>query len=75
MALQAGIIAREHWAKLDSADRAELRALIAKSRGRASNLSNAERRRARALIDKLELAGLGKALVPVATGMRRKRRR
>ena len=74
MALQAGMIAREHWAKLERDDRAELQSLIRKSRGRASNLSAAERARARALIDKLELGTFGKRLVPVATGLRRKRR-
>jgi len=75
MALQAGLIAREHWLKLEADERSELQRLIRKSRGRASNLTNNERSRAKALIEKLELAGFGRALVPVATGMRRKRRR
>ena len=75
MALQAGLLAREHWLKLAPAERSELQQLIRKSKGRASNLSNRERARAKALIDKLELARFGRALVPVATGMRRKRRR
>lgn len=73
MALQAGMIAREHWAKLEPADRAELQQLIVKSRGRASNLTARERADAKAIVQKLELAGFGKALIPVATGIRRKR--
>lgn len=75
MALQAGLLAREHWLKLEPADRAELQQLIRKSKGRASNLTAKERERAKALVDKLELAAFGKSLVPVATGLRRKRRR
>lgn len=74
MALQAGMIARRHWAKLEPQDRTELQALIRKSRGRASNLTAKEREKARALVDKLESATLGRSLVPVATGIARKRR-
>jgi hypothetical protein len=75
MALQAGLIAREHWLKLEPRERSELQGLIRKSKGRASNLSAKERTRAKALVEKLELAAFGRALVPVATGLRRKRRR
>lgn len=75
MALQAGLIAREHWLKLEPGERVELQQLIRKSKGRSSNLTAKERARAKAIIGKLDPAAFGKALVPVATGMRRKRRR
>jgi hypothetical protein len=72
--LDAGQVAREHWAKLTAAERSKLGSLLKKSRGRLSNLSVRERAELRRLVNKLELPEAGKKLVPFAGQLRRKRR-
>lgn len=58
-ALEAAWLARRHWRRLDPEERARLRELIRKSRGRPSNLTERERDEATVLLEKLDYAELG----------------
>jgi hypothetical protein len=58
-ALEAAWIANRHWRRLEPDERARLRGLVRKSRGRPSRLSERERREAAELLRKLDYAELG----------------
>jgi hypothetical protein len=58
-ALEAAWIANRHWRRLDAGERARLRELIRKSRGRPSRLTERERDEASALLQKFDYAELG----------------
>ena len=58
-ALEAAWIANRHWRRLDRDERARLRELARKSRGRPSRLSDSERAEASELLRKLDYAELG----------------
>ena len=58
-ALEAAWIANRHWRRLDPQERARLRELIRKSRGRPSKLTDRERDEAAVLLHKLDYAELG----------------
>jgi hypothetical protein len=58
-ALEAAWIANSHWRRLDSDERARLRHLLRKSRGRPSRLTDRERDEAAKLLRKLDYAELG----------------
>jgi hypothetical protein len=58
-ALEAAWIANRHWRRLDPDERARLRELARKSRGRPSNLTARERDEAAELLRKLDYAELG----------------
>ena len=58
-ALEAAWIANSHWRRLDPEERARLRELARKSRGRPSKLTERERTEAVALLRKLDYAELG----------------
>ena len=60
--LEIAWIARRHWRQLDRVERRRLLALARKSRGRPSRLSDAERREAARLLDKLEYPAFGGAV-------------
>ncbi len=58
-ALEAAWMANSHWRRLDPEERARLRELARKSRGRPSKLTERERAEASALLHKLDYAELG----------------
>jgi hypothetical protein len=58
-AFEAAWLANRHWRRLDPQERARLRELIRKSRGRPSKLTDRERGEAAALLRKLDYAELG----------------
>ncbi len=69
--LQAGAIVAGRWQSLSAKERARLRALLAESGGRPSNLSDKQRKELRKLAGKLDLKGIGRDLA----GLRRRSRR
>jgi hypothetical protein len=72
---EAAVRAREHWSKLAPKDRRHLGELVRKSRGLPGNLTAKERQEFRRLVGRLELARLGRDLMPFARRMRQGRGR
>lgn len=70
--IQAAVAAREHWGGLTRVERTDLARLLKNARGRPSNLTAHEKAELRRLVGKLDLPGLGKDLVPIASKRRRK---
>jgi hypothetical protein len=66
---------KRHWDMLTPAERSRLQRLVLKSKGKPSNLNPAERLIVRRLVRKLELARLGRDLVALAPGLRRRKPR
>jgi hypothetical protein len=73
--LEAAMIMREHWGRLPSRDRDQLRHLVAKSKGRPTNLTADDREELKRLVRALEPMQLGRRLMPFGGGLRRSRRR
>jgi hypothetical protein len=72
--LQAGVALGKRWKSLSEKDRARLTGLLRESGGRLGNLSSKERKELRKLAGKLDLKGMGRELLPLLPGRRRKRR-
>jgi hypothetical protein len=72
---EAVVATRRHWTGIDAHTRARLRELVAKSRGRPSNLTANEKRELRSLVGRLRLTKLGRDLAAVATPVKRRRHR
>jgi hypothetical protein len=71
--LRAG---RDHWNKLDPADRAQVSDLMRRSKGNPANLTAADRAELRELGRRLRLGRLGLSVLTAAVlGRRRHRRR
>jgi hypothetical protein len=73
--LQATFVLGRRWRALSQKDRTRLTTLVRESRGRASNLSERQRRELRELVRKLDLRATGRELVVVVGRGRHKRRR
>jgi len=75
--LEVAMLLRDRWMRLNPNDRAELSAIVKKSKGRPANLTPRERQRLGVLVRKLEPGALGRDLLPHARrlalrrGMRR----
>ena len=69
------MVVGKHWNGLSSKERARLAQLIGESRGRTGNLSVKQRLELRRLAGKLDLKGLGRELVPLVYGSRKRRGR
>jgi hypothetical protein len=69
--LRAG---RDHWGRLDPADRRQVSDLMRRSRGNPANLTAADRTELRALGRRLRLGRLGFSVATAAMIGRRKRR-
>ncbi len=69
---QVGLVARRHIQNLTAAERAELRGLLAKSKGRPANLTRPEKTRVMALVRKLEPTAFARAAAATAATGRRK---
>lgn len=72
IALEVAMIARDRWTTLGPEARADLAAIVRKSKGRPQNLTARERERLMALVKELDLLDAGKRLLPF--GGRRRRR-
>jgi hypothetical protein len=70
MVAEAAVATRRHWSGIDPSTRKRLRELVAKSRGRPSNLTAQEKRELRALVGRLELTKLGRELSGVVNPIR-----
>jgi hypothetical protein len=75
MLLQAGVAFAKRWRSLSERDRARLTGLLRDSGGRLGNLSSKERKELRRLAGKLDLKGMGRELLPLLRGQRRRKRR
>lgn len=73
LVIQAAMAAREHWGVLTPAERADLTRLLRTTKGRPANLTAQEKAELRRLVGRLDLPGLGRDLLPIAS--KRKRRR
>jgi hypothetical protein len=74
VAAEAALATKKHWDRLPPGTRQRVVALVAKSRGRPSNLSGAEKRELRALVRQLHLVRLGRDLAVVASPLRGKKK-
>lgn len=72
--LELAVALRERWGRLTPGERAHLRAIVGKSRGRPGNLSAREREDLKRLVRKLEPGSLGRELLPIGRRLRRGRR-
>ena len=70
--LRAG---RDHWDRLDPGDRAQVSALMRRTKGDPRNLTEADRRALRDLGRRMRLGRLGFSMTTAAVVGRRKRRR
>ena len=74
MARVAVVIGRR-WTSLPPKERERLAGLVRASGGRPGNLSSGERKELRKLVDKLDLKGVGRELLPLVRGGKRGRKR
>jgi len=72
--LQAGLAFGERWRALSEKDRTRLTQLVRQSRGRVGNLSSRDRDELRKVVRKLDLRAMGREMLPLVRGGRRKRR-
>jgi hypothetical protein len=72
--VQGGVAIGRRWRALSAKDRARLTRLLRESRGSVGNLSIRQRLELRALVRRLDLAGLGRELLPLARDGRGRRR-
>jgi hypothetical protein len=69
------MVVGKHWNTLSAKERTRLAQLVGESRGRSGNLSVKQRLELRKLAGKLDLKGLGRELVPLVYGSRKRRGR
>ncbi len=74
MIMQAALSARRHWGVLEPSERTDLARLLRTTRGRPANLTAHEKAELRRLVGKLDLPGLGKDLLPIASRRSGRRR-
>jgi hypothetical protein len=72
---QGTMVLARRWRALSAKDRARLGRLVRSSAGRPSNLDAKERAQLRAILAKLDLAGVGRELSTLPRRRRRARRR
>jgi hypothetical protein len=72
--LQAALAFGERWRALSEKDRTRLTQLVRQSRGRVGNLSARDRDELRKVVRKLDLRAMGREMLPLVRGGRRKRR-
>jgi hypothetical protein len=71
---RVSVVIGRRWTSLAPKERERLTRLVRESRGRPGNLSDGERKELRKLVDKLDLKGAGRELLPLVRGGRGKRR-
>jgi hypothetical protein len=70
---ELALVFKRHIDKLGPGELGELRMLLAKSKGRPSNLTKAEKSRLGTLVRKLEPGGFAKSAATKASPLRRKK--
>lgn len=73
--MQVTVIVGRRWSALSAKERARFTELVRDSRGRIGNLSGKERLELRKLLHKLDVKGIGRELMAVKRGARRRRRK
>jgi hypothetical protein len=73
--LQVGVIVARRWGALSRKERARFTELVRESRGRVGNLSVKQRLELRKLARKLDVKGMGRELIALKRGGRRRKRR
>jgi hypothetical protein len=71
IALDAAMIARDRWTRLEAQERRRLVEIARKGRG----VTERDKRDLRAIVHKLELLDAGRQLLPIVGGRRKRRRR
>jgi hypothetical protein len=74
LVLEAAMVMRTHWGRLDDRDRHELARIVKKSHGLPNNLSKNERAELARLVRRLDLITAGRKLLPFHGGVRPSRR-
>jgi hypothetical protein len=74
LALDAAIIARDHWGRLQPHDRRELTRIVRKFHGRPSDLTPRERTELLRIVRELDPITAGRKLLPLRGGVRRSKR-
>jgi hypothetical protein len=72
--LEAAMVLRTHWDRLDTQDRRELSRIVKKSSGNPRNLTKNERSELLRIMRRLDLVTAGRKLMPFHGGVRRSRR-
>jgi hypothetical protein len=72
--LEAAVIARDHWGRLEARDRRELSRIVRKSHGLPNRLTPSERSELMRLVRLLDPVTAGRKLLPFHGGVRRGRR-
>jgi hypothetical protein len=72
--LEAAMVMRSHWSRLDDRDRRELARIVKKSHGLPNNLSKNERSELVRIVRHLDLITAGRELMPFRGGVRKRRR-
>jgi hypothetical protein len=72
--LEAAMVLRTHWGRLDDRDRRELSRIVKKSHGSPRNLSKDERSELVRIVRRLDLITAGRKLMPFHGGVPRSRR-
>jgi hypothetical protein len=73
VAAEAALATRRHWERLEPGTRQRVVALVARSKGRPSNLTPSEKTELRKLVRQLHLVKLGRDLAAVASPLRGKK--
>jgi hypothetical protein len=69
VALDAAMVMREHWGRLEARDRRELLRILKKSQGRPSNLTSRDRSELIRIVRALDPVTAGRKLMPFKGGV------
>jgi hypothetical protein len=72
--LEAAMVMRTHWGRLDDNDRRELSRIVMKSHGNPRNVTSQERSELARILRRLDLITAGRKLMPLHGGLRKSRR-
>ncbi len=72
--IEAALVMRTHWSRLDDRDRRELARIVKKSHGLPNHLTKNERAELARLVRRLDLITAGRKLMPFRGGVRPSRR-
>jgi hypothetical protein len=72
--IEAAMVMRTHWSRLDDRDRRELTRIVKKSHGLPNHLTKNERAELARLVRRLDLITAGRKLMPFSGGVRPSRR-
>jgi hypothetical protein len=70
LVLEAAMVARDHWGRLEPQDRRELARIVRQSKGLPQNLTARDRRELMRLVRALDPLTAGRRLMPMRGGLR-----